>query len=66
MMVLITYIIILMALYLAPLSFYCPCVMDSHSLRPRPDVIGRRGAPMVSWSIASPLRVIQLAVQVTQ
>ncbi|XP_061558116.1 glycerophosphodiester phosphodiesterase domain-containing protein 5 isoform X1 [Phycodurus eques] len=48
MMVLITYIIILMALYLAPLSFSCPCVMDSRSLKPRPDVIGRRGAPMLA------------------
>ncbi|XP_077596195.1 glycerophosphodiester phosphodiesterase domain-containing protein 5 isoform X1 [Stigmatopora nigra] len=48
MMVLITYIIILLALYLAPLSFSCPCVMDSRSLKPRPDVIGRRGAPMLA------------------
>ncbi|XP_051902212.1 glycerophosphodiester phosphodiesterase domain-containing protein 5 isoform X2 [Hippocampus zosterae] len=48
MMVLVTYIIILMALYSAPLSFSCPCVMDSHSLRLRPDVIGRRGAPMLA------------------
>ncbi|XP_057677454.1 glycerophosphodiester phosphodiesterase domain-containing protein 5 isoform X2 [Corythoichthys intestinalis] len=48
MMVLITYIIILMALYVAPLSFSCPCVMDSRILKPRPDVIGRRGAPMLA------------------
>lgn len=48
MMVLLLYIFILLALYLAPLTFTCPCVMDRHSLRPRPDIIGRRGAPMVS------------------
>ncbi|XP_077403624.1 glycerophosphodiester phosphodiesterase domain-containing protein 5 isoform X2 [Vanacampus margaritifer] len=48
MMVLITYIIILLALYLTPLTFSCPCVMDSLSLKPRPDVIGRRGAPMLA------------------
>ncbi|XP_049598165.1 glycerophosphodiester phosphodiesterase domain-containing protein 5 isoform X2 [Syngnathus scovelli] len=48
MMVLITYMIIVMALYLAPLTFSCPCVMDSRNLRPRPDVMGRRGAPMLA------------------
>ncbi|XP_061659910.1 glycerophosphodiester phosphodiesterase domain-containing protein 5 isoform X3 [Syngnathoides biaculeatus] len=48
MMVLIAYVIILMALCLAPLSFSCPCVMDSRSLKPRPEVIGRRGAPMLA------------------
>lgn len=48
MMVLLLYVVILLVLYLAPLTFTCPCVMDRHSLRPRPDIIGRRGAPMVS------------------
>lgn len=48
MMVLAVYIIILVALYLAPLLFTCPCVMDRHSLRARPEVIGRRGAPMLA------------------
>lgn len=48
MTVLLLYIVILLALYVAPLTFTCPCVMDRHSLRPRPDIIGRRGAPMVT------------------
>nr|XP_057942969.1 glycerophosphodiester phosphodiesterase domain-containing protein 5 isoform X3 [Doryrhamphus excisus] len=48
MMVLIIYIIILLALYLAPLTFTCSCIMDHHGLKPRPDVIGRRGAPMLA------------------
>ncbi|XP_061904396.1 glycerophosphodiester phosphodiesterase domain-containing protein 5 isoform X1 [Entelurus aequoreus] len=48
MTILIIYAIILLALYLAPLSFSCPCIMDRPSLKPRPDVIGRRGAPMLA------------------
>uniref|UniRef100_A0A673A3B1 Glycerophosphodiester phosphodiesterase domain-containing protein 5-like n=1 Tax=Sphaeramia orbicularis TaxID=375764 RepID=A0A673A3B1_9TELE len=48
MMVLVVYIIIVLALYLLPLMFTCPCIMDRHSLKPRPDVIGRRGAPMLA------------------
>ncbi|XP_069577260.1 glycerophosphodiester phosphodiesterase domain-containing protein 5 isoform X3 [Brachyistius frenatus] len=47
-MVLLIYILILLALYLAPLTFTCPCIMDRHSLKPRPDIIGRRGAPMLA------------------
>ncbi|KAM9348658.1 glycerophosphodiester phosphodiesterase domain-containing protein 5 [Symphorus nematophorus] len=47
-MVLLIYIIILVTVYLAPLMFTCPCVMDRHSLKPRPDIIGRRGAPMLA------------------
>ncbi|KAM3868887.1 glycerophosphodiester phosphodiesterase domain-containing protein 5 [Diretmus argenteus] len=47
-MVLLIYVGILLALYAAPLTFTCPCIMDRHSLRPRPDVIGRRGAPMLA------------------
>uniref|UniRef100_A0A8C6SJ41 Glycerophosphodiester phosphodiesterase domain containing 5a n=1 Tax=Neogobius melanostomus TaxID=47308 RepID=A0A8C6SJ41_9GOBI len=27
---------------------YLPCVMDRHSLKPRPEIIGRRGAPMMA------------------
>lgn len=46
--VLVIYIIILLAVYLAPLTFSCPCIMDRHTLRPRPDIIGRRGAPMLA------------------
>ncbi|XP_063750346.1 glycerophosphodiester phosphodiesterase domain-containing protein 5 isoform X2 [Eleginops maclovinus] len=47
-MVLLIYAIILLAVYLAPLTFSCPCIMDRHTLRPRPDIIGRRGAPMLA------------------
>ncbi|KAI9521996.1 hypothetical protein NQZ68_040628 [Dissostichus eleginoides] len=46
--VLVIYFIILLAVYLAPLTFSCPCIMDRHTLRPRPDIIGRRGAPMLA------------------
>ncbi|KAJ0062211.1 hypothetical protein NL108_017967, partial [Boleophthalmus pectinirostris] len=48
MMVLVVYFAILVALYLAPLLFTCPCVMDRHNLRERPEIIGRRGAPMLA------------------
>lgn len=61
--VLLLYIIILLALYLAPLTFTCPCIMDRHSLKPRPDIIGRRGAPMVSWCFSRPHCLILLIVQ---
>ncbi|CAJ1064579.1 glycerophosphodiester phosphodiesterase domain-containing protein 5 isoform X2 [Xyrichtys novacula] len=47
-MVLIVYALLLLALYLAPLTFTCPCIMDRHSLTHRPEVIGRRGAPMLA------------------
>ncbi|XP_068457566.1 glycerophosphodiester phosphodiesterase domain-containing protein 5 isoform X5 [Clinocottus analis] len=45
---LLIYMVILLAVYLAPLAFTCPCIMDRHSLGPRPDIIGRRGAPMLA------------------
>lgn len=48
MLVLVFYILVLLALYLAPLTFTCPCIMDRHSLRQRPAIIGRRGAPMLA------------------
>lgn len=63
-MVLLVYALVLVALYLVPLTFNCPCIMDRHSLKPRPDIIGRRGAPMVSWCFARPHCLIQLIVQI--
>lgn len=45
--VLLIYTVVLSLVYLAPLTFTCPCIMDRHHLKPRPAVIGRRGAPMV-------------------
>ncbi|KAL3971474.1 hypothetical protein ACER0C_026993 [Sarotherodon galilaeus] len=47
-MVLFIYIVVLLGLCLAPLTFTCPCIMDRHSLKPRPSIIGRRGAPMLA------------------
>ncbi|KAM4544447.1 glycerophosphodiester phosphodiesterase domain-containing protein 5 [Odontesthes bonariensis] len=47
-MVLLIYFIILLALCLAPLTFTCPCIMDRNTLKPRPDIIGLRGAPMLA------------------
>uniref|UniRef100_A0A8C7RSP4 Glycerophosphodiester phosphodiesterase domain containing 5a n=1 Tax=Oncorhynchus mykiss TaxID=8022 RepID=A0A8C7RSP4_ONCMY len=37
---------VLLVLYMVPLAITSPCIMDRNSLKPRPDVIGRRGAPM--------------------
>lgn len=48
MIVLLVYLSVLLVLYMAPLAITSPCIMDRNSLKPRPDVIGRRGAPMVS------------------
>lgn len=53
-MVLLIYIMVVSLVYLAPLMFTCPCVMDRHHLKPRPVVIGRRGAPMVGWCSTAP------------
>uniref|UniRef100_A0A673Z6V8 Glycerophosphodiester phosphodiesterase domain containing 5 n=1 Tax=Salmo trutta TaxID=8032 RepID=A0A673Z6V8_SALTR len=46
MIVLLVYLSVLLVLYMAPLAITSPCIMDRNSLKPRPDVIGRRGAPM--------------------
>lgn len=63
-MVLFIYIVVLLGLCLAPLTFTCPCIMDRHSLKPRPSIIGRRGAPMVSWGFARLYYLIPLIVQI--
>uniref|UniRef100_A0A8C7RQ09 Glycerophosphodiester phosphodiesterase domain containing 5a n=1 Tax=Oncorhynchus mykiss TaxID=8022 RepID=A0A8C7RQ09_ONCMY len=47
MIVLLVYLSVLLVLYMVPLAITSPCIMDRNSLKPRPDVIGRRGAPMV-------------------
>ncbi|XP_061596205.1 glycerophosphodiester phosphodiesterase domain-containing protein 5 isoform X2 [Cololabis saira] len=46
--VLLIYVMVLLAVCVAPLTFSCPCIMDRHTLKPRPDVIGQRGAPMLA------------------
>lgn len=52
---------ILLGLYVAPLYITSPCIMDPESLGPRPDVIGQRGAPMVSQRAAlSPRKVLRV------
>lgn len=48
MVLLLVYVCVLLALYLAPLTISSPCIMDRADLKPRPAVIGRRGAPMVT------------------
>ncbi|XP_066507004.1 glycerophosphodiester phosphodiesterase domain-containing protein 5 [Hoplias malabaricus] len=45
---LLVYVCVLLALYLAPLAISSPCIMDRADLKPRPAVIGRRGAPMIA------------------
>ncbi|XP_064206033.1 glycerophosphodiester phosphodiesterase domain-containing protein 5-like isoform X3 [Anguilla rostrata] len=48
LVVLLVYLSVLLALYLAPLTITSPCLMDRASLKQRPDVIGHRGAPMLA------------------
>ncbi|CAB1352556.1 unnamed protein product, partial [Coregonus sp. 'balchen'] len=48
MIVLLVYLSVLLALYMAPLAISSPCIMDKNSLKSRPHVIGRRGAPMLA------------------
>uniref|UniRef100_A0AAZ3RWE8 GP-PDE domain-containing protein n=1 Tax=Oncorhynchus tshawytscha TaxID=74940 RepID=A0AAZ3RWE8_ONCTS len=48
MIVLLVYLSVLLVLYMVPLAITSPCIMDRNSLKPRPDVIGRRGAPMLA------------------
>uniref|UniRef100_A0A7N8XXJ8 Glycerophosphodiester phosphodiesterase domain containing 5a n=1 Tax=Mastacembelus armatus TaxID=205130 RepID=A0A7N8XXJ8_9TELE len=38
----------ILKVFKTPLTFSCPCIIDRHNLKPRPDVIGRRGAPMLA------------------
>ncbi|KAI4874429.1 hypothetical protein NFI96_016316 [Prochilodus magdalenae] len=45
---LLVYVCVLLALYLAPLAISSPCIMDRADLKSRPAVIGRRGAPMLA------------------
>ncbi|TSK49650.1 Glycerophosphodiester phosphodiesterase domain-containing protein 5 [Bagarius yarrelli] len=46
--VLLVYLVVLLSLYLAPLSITSPCIMERHNLKARPAVIGQRGAPMLA------------------
>uniref|UniRef100_A0A3P9J2Z0 Glycerophosphodiester phosphodiesterase domain containing 5a n=1 Tax=Oryzias latipes TaxID=8090 RepID=A0A3P9J2Z0_ORYLA len=62
LMVLVIYFVSLLAVCLAPITFTCPCIMDRHTLKARPAIIGRRGAPMLAPenSILSFHRALQL------
>lgn len=42
------YLSVLLGLYVVPIYITSPCIMDPVTLKPRPDVIGHRGTPMVS------------------
>ncbi|MCJ8740374.1 hypothetical protein PDJAM_G00058220 [Pangasius djambal] len=46
--VLLIYLVVLLSLYLTPLSITSPCIMERHDLKARPAVIGQRGAPMLA------------------
>ncbi|KAB5543279.1 hypothetical protein PHYPO_G00077260 [Pangasianodon hypophthalmus] len=47
-LLLLLYLCVLLALYLTPLTISSPCIMDRSNLKPRPAIIGRRGAPMLA------------------
>uniref|UniRef100_A0A8C7CQF3 Glycerophosphodiester phosphodiesterase domain containing 5 n=1 Tax=Oncorhynchus kisutch TaxID=8019 RepID=A0A8C7CQF3_ONCKI len=56
--------VVLLGLYMAPLSITSPCIMDHANLTPRPDVIGHQGAPMLAPenTILSFQRALQMNV----
>ena len=39
---------VVLAIYLSPLCISSPCIMESRHLLPKPELMGHRGAPMVS------------------
>ncbi|GAB1292350.1 Glycerophosphodiester phosphodiesterase domain-containing protein 4 [Apodemus speciosus] len=43
-----SFLIILLFLYLMPLGIYSPCVLQKESLGPKPALFGHRGAPMMA------------------
>ncbi|XP_053780322.1 glycerophosphodiester phosphodiesterase domain-containing protein 5 isoform X3 [Desmodus rotundus] len=48
MAILCTFFAVVFALYLAPLTFSSPCIMEKKDLGPKPALIGHRGAPMLA------------------
>ncbi|KAM4627175.1 glycerophosphodiester phosphodiesterase domain-containing protein 5 isoform 1-T2 [Polymixia lowei] len=46
--VLLLYLSVLLGIYMVPLSITSPCIMEPKDLKPRPDVIGHQGAPMLA------------------
>uniref|UniRef100_A0A7N8YNW5 Glycerophosphodiester phosphodiesterase domain containing 5b n=1 Tax=Mastacembelus armatus TaxID=205130 RepID=A0A7N8YNW5_9TELE len=60
--VVLLYVGVLLALYVVPLYITSPCIMDPSTLKPRPDVIGHQGAPMLApentlWSFQRALQM---------
>ncbi|XP_052037906.1 glycerophosphodiester phosphodiesterase domain-containing protein 4 [Apodemus sylvaticus] len=43
-----SFLIILLFLYLMPLGIYSPCVLQKENLGPKPTLFGHRGAPMMA------------------
>uniref|UniRef100_A0A8C7RU94 Glycerophosphodiester phosphodiesterase domain containing 5a n=1 Tax=Oncorhynchus mykiss TaxID=8022 RepID=A0A8C7RU94_ONCMY len=64
MIVLLVYLSVLLVLYMVPLAITSPCIMDRNSLKPRPDVIGRRGAPMVILPLPQNLFILFMKASV--
>uniref|UniRef100_A0A3B4Z9W6 Glycerophosphodiester phosphodiesterase domain-containing protein 5-like n=1 Tax=Stegastes partitus TaxID=144197 RepID=A0A3B4Z9W6_9TELE len=61
-MVVLLYLSVLLGLYVVPLYITSPCIMDPDTLKPRPDVIGHQGAPMLApentlWSFQRALQM---------
>ncbi|XP_049582832.1 glycerophosphodiester phosphodiesterase domain-containing protein 5 isoform X2 [Syngnathus scovelli] len=59
--VLLLYLSLLLGLYVVPLYITSPCIMDPSNLRPRPNVIGHQGAPMLAPE--NTMRSFQRALQ---
>uniref|UniRef100_A0A665V3U3 Glycerophosphodiester phosphodiesterase domain containing 5b n=1 Tax=Echeneis naucrates TaxID=173247 RepID=A0A665V3U3_ECHNA len=60
--VLLLYLSALLGLYVMPLYITSPCIMEPADLKPRPDVIGQQGAPMLApentlWSFQRALQM---------
>ncbi|XP_053279126.1 glycerophosphodiester phosphodiesterase domain-containing protein 5 isoform X2 [Pleuronectes platessa] len=60
--VMLLYLSLLLGLYVTPLYITSPCIMERASLKPRPDVIGLRGASMLApentlWSFQRALQM---------
>ncbi|CAK6967349.1 glycerophosphodiester phosphodiesterase domain-containing protein 5 [Scomber scombrus] len=60
--VMLLYLSVLLGLYLVPLYISSPCIMDPSTLKPRPNVIGHQGAPMLApentlWSFQRALQM---------
>ncbi|OCT93338.1 glycerophosphodiester phosphodiesterase domain-containing protein 5 isoform X2 [Xenopus laevis] len=48
MFIIITYLAVVIALYLVPLTISSPCLMEKKDLGMKPRIIGHRGAPMLA------------------